>query len=62
MKRWSRYTWRSDETKLISAILDAVKESEASKVASEDESSDGLTPEKSARNAKELHSPQAKAS
>ena len=48
MKMWSRYSWRSDETKLISAILDAAKESEASKVASEGASRDGVAPERSA--------------
>ncbi len=56
MKRWSKYSWRSDETRLISAILDAAKKSEASQEVAEDESSDGVAPEKSAPPAKELHS------
>lgn len=56
MKRWSKYSWRSDETKLISAILDAAKKWEASQDVAEDESSDDVTPEESAPAAGELQS------
>ena len=56
MKRWSKYSWRSDETKLISAILEAARKWEASEEVAEDESSDGVASEKSAPMAKELHS------
>ena len=56
MKRWSKYSWRSDETKLISAILDAAKNWEASQEMAEDESIDDLAPERPAPVAKELHS------
>ncbi len=55
MKRWSKYSWRSDETRLISAILDAAKNSEASQAVAEDEPSDGVAPERPAPPAKELH-------
>ena len=56
MRRWSKYSWRSDETKLISAILEAAEKSEAPQEAAEDESSDRAVPEESAPTAKELHS------
>ena len=56
MKRWGRYSWGSDETKLISAILEAAERSEAAQEAAEDESRDRAAPEESARTAKELHS------
>ena len=56
MKRWSKYSWRSDETKLISAILDAAKKWEASQDVAEDQSSGDVTPEKSGPTTKELHS------
>ncbi len=58
MKRWGKYSWRSDESKLISAILEAAKKSEASQDSTEDESSNGVLTEKSAPAAKELHSSQ----
>ena len=56
MKRWSKYSWGSDETKLISAILDAAKNWEASQEVAEDGSSEDFAPEKSAPAAKELQS------
>ena len=56
MKRWSKHSWRSDETRLISAILDAAKKSEASLDVAEDESSDRAASEESSLVAQELHS------
>ena len=58
MNRWSKYSWRSDETRLISAILDAAKNSEASQAVAEDEPSDGVAPEKPPIPAKQLHTSQ----
>ena len=59
MKRWSKHSWRSDETRLISAILDAAKNSEASQAVAEDEPSDEVAPERSAPPAKQLHTSRA---
>ena len=56
MKRWSKYSWRSDETRLISAILDAAKNWEASQEVAKDESIDDSAPEKPPSPVNELHS------
>ncbi len=58
MKKWSKYSWRSDETRLVSAILEAAKKSEASQEVAEDEPSDDAAAEKPEPAAKELHSSQ----
>ena len=56
MKRWGKYSWRSDETKLISAILEVAKKSEGSEEVARVESSERKAPQKFESTAKELHS------
>ena len=56
MKRWGKYSWRSDETKLISAILEVAKKSEGSEEVAGVESSERVAPKNSETTAKELHS------